>query len=44
MMQALAIAMALVPIALVIGAVRERQNIRSCCGRDAACDLRMRDA
>ncbi len=44
MMQVLAIAVALVPVALAIGAVRERRNIRSCCGRDAACDLRMRDA
>lgn len=44
MMQVLALLVAGFAVALVVGAVQARRNIRSCCGRDAACDLRMRDA
>lgn len=44
MMQMLALAMMAFAIALAVAAVRNRRNIRSCCARDASCDLRMRDA
>lgn len=43
-MQVLAVLVACVPFALAVGAIRARRNVRSCCGRDASCDLRMRAA
>lgn len=43
-MQVLGVAFALVPVALAIGAIQSRQNLRGCCGPDASCDVRMRDA
>lgn len=43
-MQVLGVAFALVSVALAIGAIQARRNIRGCCGQDASRDLRMRDA